>query len=387
MLVHTLQRIVKSHEESFTEYCDRQDKTALTCKFEGSWGFDGSTGQSFYKQSFDLSSQDSSFNENSLFATTFVPLRILADNRFVAWLNPTPQSYRFCRPLHIQYRKETNELILSEKAWVEDQIKNLTPISIQTTNGYTIIFHCELTLSVIDGKVLNIITGTSSQLRCPFCKLTATSFNNLELSYSTSTTKENFKYGLSPLHAWIRIFEFLLHLGYKNDSSVQKWRINKNTEESRIVEQRKKVIQNEIRSKMGLLVDVVRPNAGTTNDGNTARTALSDKYRHVFAEILGLESWLLDDFHNILVTITCELPINPIKFGIYCRTLAEKYVTSYSWHPMTVTVHKILVHGQEIIESNALPVGMLSEQAAESRNKFWRRDREHHFRKMDRKKP
>lgn len=53
---------------------------------------------------------------------------------------------------------------------------------------------------------------------------------------------------------------------------------------------------------------------------------------------------------------------------------------------MTVTIHKILVHGQEIIESNPLPVGMLSEQAAESRNKFWRRDRELHCRKMDREK-
>lgn len=103
---------------------------------------------------------------------------------------------------------------------------------------------------------------------------------------------------MNPLHVWIRVLEFLLHLGYKNDASVRKWRINKNSNESRIVEQRKTHIQSEIRSRMGLLVDVIKPYAGTTNDGNTARTALSDKYRHIFAEILGMESWLVDDLYS-----------------------------------------------------------------------------------------
>lgn len=46
------------------------------------------------------------------------------------------------------------------------------------------------------------------------------------------------------------------------------------------------------------MVDVVKPNAGTTNDGNTVRIALSDKNRMVFSEILGLHQWLLDDFSN-----------------------------------------------------------------------------------------
>ncbi|CAH2092645.1 unnamed protein product [Euphydryas editha] len=325
LMTHTLIRIVQSCEESFIEFSDRKGINELTCVFEGSWGFDGSTGQSFYKQSFDQSPQDPSMTENSLFATT--------------------------------------------------QLK-----------GTQFIFTCELTLSIIDGKVLHAITGTSSQLRCPFCNLTSSYLNDLELCYSKPSTKQYLKYGINPLHAWIRIFEFLLHLGYKNDPAVQKWRISKNTEESRIVQKRKERIQAEIRNKMGLLVDVVRPNAGTTNDGNTARTALSDKYRHMFADILGLESGLLDDFYIVLVTINCELPIDAPKFGSFCKAVAEKYVATYNWHPMMVTVHKILVHGQEIIESNPLPLGMLSEQAAESRNKFWHRDREQHCRKMDRKK-
>ena len=52
---------------------------------------------------------------------------------------------------------------------------------------------------------------------------------------------------------------------------------------------------------------------------------------------------------------------------------------------MTVTIHKILVHGKDIIESTTILYGMLSEQAVEARNKFWRHDRDHHTRKMFRK--
>lgn len=217
------------------------------------------------------------------------------------------------------------------------------------------------------------------------CRMTATDFNNLELVYSKPPPKsESLQYGLSPLHAWIRVFEFLLHIGYKNDPAVRQWRIAKSSEAARITECRKKRIQDEIRQKIGLLVDVVRPNAGTTNDGNTARTAFSDKYRSTFAEILGVEQWLVDDFQIVLVALSCGLPIDTEKYAIFCRNLATKYVNTYKWHPMTVTVHKILIHGHQVMECAILPVGMLSEQAGESRNKFWRYDREHHCRKSDR---
>lgn len=136
---------------------------------------------------------------------------------------------------------------------------------------------------------------------------------------------------------------------------------------------------------MSLLVDVVRPNAGTTNDGNTARSALSDEHRKTFAEILGVEMWLVDDLHTILVALSSGLHIDVDKFDELCRSVAEKYVQTYNWFYMTISLHKILIHGRSIIEACTLPIGMLSEQAGESRNKYWRYDREHHTRKLNRK--
>lgn len=134
------------------------------------------------------------------------------------------------------------------------------------------------------------------------------------------------------------------------------------------------------------MVDVVKPNAGTTNDGNTVRIAVSDKNRMVFSEILGLHQWLLDDLHTILVTTSCGLPVDSTKFWEFCKTVAAKYISEYNWHPMTVTIHKLLVHDKDIIKQSILPVGLLSEQAAETRNKYWRSGRKHHTRKVDRKK-
>lgn len=171
------------------------------------------------------------------------------------------------------------------------------------------------------------------------------------------------------------MFVFLLHLGYKNDPAVQKWRISQKIVEAKIVQERKKRIQAEIYAKMSLVVDVVSPNSGTSNDGNTARTALSDLHRKTFANILGIEEWLVDDLHVILVALSSGFEIDPEKFQQFCSNLAEKYVEKYEWFHKSVTLHKILSHGSQIIKSSPLPIDMLSEQASESRNKFRRCDK------------
>jgi hypothetical protein len=134
LLNHTFSRLVQLYEEVIAEYCRRQNTTQLNCIFSGAWGFDGSTGQALYKQNIRRSENEPD-SENSLVATTFVPLKIETVNKDVIWLNPAPQSYRSCRPLHIQYRKESTELILSEQKWVEDQIKELN------TNRLNTILH------------------------------------------------------------------------------------------------------------------------------------------------------------------------------------------------------------------------------------------------------
>lgn len=376
LLQHTFDRIVQLQDEVFSQYCNKIGTNILDCVFEGVWGFDGSSGQALYKQAFE----DQGENESSIFATTFVPLRIYhqstQNDKVLLWTNIAAQSYRSCRPLRIIYKKESKELILSEKDRVNQEIDHLTPFYYKLPSGQQINATCNLYLAAIDGKVLNTILDTPSQMRCPYCALTATQFNNLEIVFSKTVDSDTLTHGINPLHAWIRVLEFLLKLGYKCE--VKKWRIKQSSQEGLAVQERKKRIQNAIRDKIGVLVDVVLPNSGTTNDGNTSRTVLADENRKTFADILGLELWLLDGLYIILIVISCGIPVDADKFGAFCKDLAYKYVSVYDWHPMTVSIHKILIHGASIIDKTPLPIGMLSEQAAESRNKYWRSDREHH---------
>jgi hypothetical protein len=51
---------------------------------------------------------------------------------------------------------------------------------------------------------------------------------------------------------------------------------------------------------------------------------------------------------------------------------------------MPETMHKLLIHGSQIIEHAPLPIGQLSEEAQEARNKDFKRAREFHMRKCSR---
>lgn len=51
---------------------------------------------------------------------------------------------------------------------------------------------------------------------------------------------------------------------------------------------------------------------------------------------------------------------------------------------MPPAVHKVLAHGAQIMMTSVLPVGILGEDAAESRNKLYKSDRLHHARKTSR---
>lgn len=52
---------------------------------------------------------------------------------------------------------------------------------------------------------------------------------------------------------------------------------------------------------------------------------------------------------------------------------------------MPPTIHKVLIHGSSIIDAALLPIGQLSEEAAESRNKHFKKFREGFSRKISRK--
>ncbi|KAK4885401.1 hypothetical protein RN001_001672 [Aquatica leii] len=83
---------------------------------------------------------------------------------------------------------------------------------------------------------------------------------------------------------------------------------------------------------------------------------------------------------RLLLSLT-EVTQQNLNFSVQT---AKLYVELYPWHPMTPTLHKILFHGSSIIEKALLPIGMMSEEAAEARNKHFRLYRQNYARKFSR---
>lgn len=78
--------------------------------------------------------------------------------------------------------------------------------------------------------------------------------------------------------------------------------------------------------------------------------------------------------------------LNSIRFKSFCDNLMHAYITNTStnYYPMPTSLHKILVHGPEVVDSFVLPIGQLSEEALEANHKNFKRFRRDHSRKFSR---
>lgn len=294
----------------------------LTCK----WGFDGSSGQSEYKQRF----QDVSLSDCSIFFTSLVPIRLnlSAKSDVIIWQNCRTSSTRFCRPIKIQFARETKELTLAEKQKMDKQLKELVPFEfILPEDNMRICITFNLYLTMIDSKVGNALTENNSTQRCFVCGLSSKDFNNIDvILHRPVINSEYLKYGLSTLHAWIRFFECLLHLAYKID--IKKWQA-RSAEDKQIVQDSKKRIQEQLNLRLGLIVDKPKPGFGSSNDGNTARKFFENT--SVVAEICQIDQNLVQRFHIVLQTLSSGFEIDIPKFQVYAIDTARLFTKLYSY--------------------------------------------------------
>ena len=54
---------------------------------------------------------------------------------------------------------------------------------------------------------------------------------------------------------------------------------------------------------------------------------------------------------------------------------------TYDWFKVPASIHKVLAHAGEIIINSPVPLGLMGQQAVESRHRVYKFDREHHTRK------
>lgn len=356
------------------------------------WGFDGASSQSQYKQKFvDYGSVESGTvetgtfepgDDSSIFLTSLVPIVLHLENQpeNVYWQNVKTSSTTLCRPLRLAFKRETEKYTIQIKNEIDEEISNLQPSIVEFEGGCLEIHH-ELICSMIDGKTCNHLMGNRSTQTCFICGATPTKMNNIDVVSERPKCTEYFKYGLSTLHAWINFLECVLKISY--NMPFKKW-TTKDPAHKILRKERKEQIQKEFRQKTGLLIDYVKQGKGTTNDGNTARRFFG--HYELSAEITGFNVVLLKRFAVILQAISSRRVINVENFANYVDETARLYVDLYPWYYMPVTVHKILLHGSDVIQRVMVPIGQLSEEVLESRHKEVRKFRLHNTRKISRLK-
>lgn len=371
LLDHTAKRLCL-YLEDVLQNCTTEELENL--ELISKWGCDGSH-QTAYQQKF----LDSSHDDSNIFQSSLVPLRLqshIGNKMKTLWQNPTPSSTRFCRPIRIRFLHETVDITNDEIKYVEDQTKQLSRTEIENHNRATFVRHTLLP-TMVDAKVCNAATSTSSTMRCYICGKTSKHFNDFE--NLNAEDPQSLRFGLSILHARIRFFETVLHIAYK--LPLQKWQA-RTAEEKAVVKETKEKIQKKYREKTGLVIDMPKTGFGNSNSGNTSRRFFADP--DLAAEISGINKDFIIKLKVILEAISSGHKINADKFGEFCKDTAKMYVELYGWHPMTPTLHKILVHGTTVIKHAILPIGQLSEEAAEARNKHYRSYRQNYARKFSR---
>lgn len=371
LLNHTVERLLLTLEPVIESLKD--EELERLCLFS-KWGFDGSSGHSPYKQAFH--GPDAS--DSAVFITCIVPLRLTCGEK-ILWQNPRPASTRYCRPLKIEFVKESTEISLKEKKRVDDQIKHLRE-STSIIQGKSLKISHNLIFAMIDGKVCNALTATTSTQKCYICGATSNTFNRIDEMIKRKIKTENLEFGLSILHGWIRMFECLLHISYK--LPIKKWQARGNDKD--IVSENKARIQKEFRERCGLIVDKPKPGFGNSNDGNTARRFF--KTAELSAEITKIDIKLIKMMHIIMIVVSSGNEIDVEKFREFAHNTARYFVEQYPWYNMPPTLHKYFIHGPEIVASALLPIGQLTEEAQEARNKDFKQYRERYSRKCSREK-
>lgn len=372
LLDSTANRILKIKSQDEIEALDDTTLVLLS-----KWGCDGSSGQSEYKQQIS-GNNDENITDANLFVMSLVPLRLkCSTSENLVWRNPRPSSAHFCRPIKFKYLKETKELVQSEVDLVKQEINALLPTKC-LVNGKEIEVIHRLHLTMCDGRVTQFVTDTKSSATCTICQKNPKDFRNTE---EECDVEENYQYGLSPLHARIRFMEFILHMSYDLSFTDEGVRNNPDNKQKRLEEKYR--IQEEFRRQLGLIIDTPKQGFGSTNDGNTARRFF--EYPDITADITKVDVEIIKRFKTILNVLSCGLPINAEKFGTYAEQTEILLNEKYAWRKLTATVHKVLRHGKNIILHCLLPIGELSEEAQEAKNKDYKRYRYHNTRKISRK--
>jgi hypothetical protein len=159
LLDHSAARIVESQKQLIEISMENKSSAAARLNLICNWGCDGSSDQSQYHQSFVNAGEDSC--DSNLFATTLIPLRLHSNDEII-WTNKYPQSVNFCRPIKLEYVKESKSHTQKLKKEIDDQIQALESKVIKLDDGKAVEISYQLCCTAVD--VFNLACESSDPL-------------------------------------------------------------------------------------------------------------------------------------------------------------------------------------------------------------------------------
>jgi hypothetical protein len=381
LLDKSVSRLLLNNSQLFDKILDLASENSgeLNIKLIFKIGFDSSGSHETPQQA----DSDGDHREiKHLMSTQLVLLQLATNDEEKISLHnfPGPNNAHSCRPVRLSYEKENTETIIKEYRRLRAEMSNLTEYVVHEHPTVKISYEGIFTL--IDGKVLNAITGINSTC-CPQCGQGRKELRKRDGVFEI--IPENLEFGCSILHFGLRTFELLLKIAYKSEEKIftaQEGKVDSAKFKEKI-SQKQKSVQKQFKTQLGLVVDKARPGSfGSTNTGNVARRAFANPV--TTAAICGISPVLVSNLATIWRTLASGLEINSEAFGKFCRQTIDIYhdeKLGAPWYPMPPSLHRVLFHGQEIIENCPVPFGWTSEEGSEANNKFSRQFATNHARK------
>lgn len=240
LLNHTIERLIKT--------CDQNSILELTepiLRATYKWGMDGASGQSLYKQIFNNNS-DNCLDDASIFMISLVPLQVESNDKII-WTNPLPSSTKLCRPIKFKFMKETPENSKKEHKIMEEKICKLTD-SLIVCGTRNIPVSNKLYSTMVDGKMIDDLTGNKAHSTCYICSATTSEMNKFDRLAAKEIREDHYAFGISSLHCWIRFMECILHISYK--LKTEKWAAYTDSDKDE-VNAKKRYVQSEYKREKG----------------------------------------------------------------------------------------------------------------------------------------
>ena len=117
-------------------------------------------------------------NESSYLGVFWCPLNVKVNN-LVVWTNILPNSTMYSRPLCLVREKENRESVLANfQPYIDEAERLETPVQDQNFNGHCVDICFNTELSMVDGKMVDLIQGDSGSF-CHYCNATRKQANDL----------------------------------------------------------------------------------------------------------------------------------------------------------------------------------------------------------------